>query len=195
MGVVRWVRLRGAARCGLRLGAWYRVAALTARDVHVVVHGREIGVARSLLEFRSSPPDAWTVVAASGGADAHVVCPSCRSREVLPGTRTATRRCARCNQAFPVAWDEPYPRAAAMARAREPEYSVREILRRDRRMTRRRSVHDRRRGERRVAERRTMPSVAVVVERRAAERRQGVERRSGQDRRSGTERRHRAVAW
>ena len=193
MTVVGWARLHSAVRCGLRVGAWYRVSTLTAREARVQVHGRDVGVARALLEFRDTPPDAWTVVAA-GVADAYLVCPNCRYRDLLPPVRAATRRCARCNEAFPVAWDQPYPRAAATTSARESQHSVRETLGRDRRMTRRRSVSDRRSGERRVAERRTL-SLAIPVERRLAERRVGSDRRSGRERRSGADRRHRAVTW
>lgn len=186
MTAVQWARLHSAARCGLRLGAWYRVTALSAREVHLRVHGRLITVPRQLIELRAVPPDAWTVVraplpagrAAAGVSDGYLVCPNCRYRDPLPATPVSTRRCARCNEAFPVAWNESYLPPAAATRGR------------GRHMTRRR-LTDRRRGvERRTAERR-MVVVAVRVERRSGERRRTPDRRSGRERRSGTDRRHR----
>src|SRR5439155_1383541 len=56
MRVVRWARLQSAAPCGLRLGAWYPVTGLTAREAQVQVRGRVLMVPRSLLELRTTPP-------------------------------------------------------------------------------------------------------------------------------------------
>jgi len=67
MRVVRWARLQSAAPCGLRLGAWYPVTGLTAREAQVQVRGRVLMVPRSLLELRTTPPLEWTV--APGGTD------------------------------------------------------------------------------------------------------------------------------
>src|SRR5881628_1399215 len=103
MRVVSWGRLQAYATCGLRLGAWYPVSALTAREAHVQLRGRLLIVPRSLLELRAAPPQAWTVVPPgvdstrplAGRRDGYVVCPSCRHREATPELRVPTLRCAR----------------------------------------------------------------------------------------------------
>src|SRR5207253_7786673 len=60
--VVRWARLRRPADCGLRVGAWYPVAALSATEVRVYVRGQLVRVARTLVELRTAPPGEWTVL-------------------------------------------------------------------------------------------------------------------------------------
>src|SRR5439155_15241948 len=103
MRVVRWARLQSAATCGLRLGAWYPVTGLTAREAQVQVRGRMVMVPRSLLELRATPSQEWTVVPPrvdptrplAGGRDGYVVCPNCRHRDTLPEARVAKLRCAR----------------------------------------------------------------------------------------------------
>src|SRR5213593_3055438 len=164
MRVVSWGRLQAYATCGLRLGAWYPVSALTAREAHVQLRGRLLIVPRSLLELRAAPPQAWTVVPPgvdstrplAGRRDGYVVCPSCRHREATPELRVPTLRCARCNAAFTVAWDEPYPPtqrgrreagvsagAGGTPASRDLPLPPRTSLSPDRRMTRRRVPTDR----------------------------------------------------
>lgn len=219
MSALHWVRLWTSERCGLRLGGWYRATALTAREAHVSVRGQLVKVSRALLEVRVTPPSEWTVVrgplAATrlGGAvrDGYLVCPNCRHRDPLPGTCIPRTRCARCNEVFPVAWSEPYPRSTEIGRERPRGQPIasqetipppQERFSRDRRMARRRSSFDRRRSvDRRSAARRALAlgSVVVVgvvvVERRVAAGRRGVGRRSGRDRRAVNDRRQRMAIW
>ncbi|HEU5262881.1 MAG TPA: hypothetical protein VFU41_15785 [Gemmatimonadales bacterium] len=213
MRVVQWARLQSSASCGLRLGAWYPVVVLAAREAHVRVHGQVAKLPRSLLELRVAPPCEWTVVRGplnaarvpAGARGGYVVCPNCRHRDPLPDARVATARCPRCNQVFAVAWDEAYPRVAqggrerALVRAVGPQAVTRpmwDTLAPDRRMTRRRSTANRRTGlERRTAERRALILATTLVERRVAERRQPTKRRNDRDRRSRSERRRRAATW
>ncbi len=107
--------------------------ALTPREVQLWVRGRNIQVARPLLEFRSTPPREWTV-ARTNGSDPYLVCPSCRHRAHLPDGQAATLRCPRCNELFTIAWDDrpskPAPRATTAP--------SRDELKPDQRMTRRR---------------------------------------------------------
>lgn len=202
MRVVRWARLQAHAACGLRLGAWYPVTGLTAREAQVQVRGRVVTVPRSLLELRSAPPQQWTVVPPgvdptrplAGRRDGYVVCPSCRHREATPESRVPTLRCARCNAAFTVGWDEPYPRTDGSKRSVAPPPPS-TTLSSDNRMTRRRLRTNRRvRLERRTAERRVWPAVVASPERRVTQRRT-LARRSSRERRSGLERRQRAARW
>jgi len=217
MRVVRWARLEACATCGLRLGAWYPVTGLTAREAQVQVRGRMVMVPRSLLELRATPSQEWTVVPPrvdptrplAGGRDGYVVCPNCRHRDTLPEARVAKLRCARCNDVFTIAWDEPYLRTGRGHRERGavpgagPARASREVLlppwttlAPDRRMTRRRVPADRRAHlERRIAERRVLPSAVMRPERRIAQRRGILNRRSGRERRGGIERRQRAAGW
>ena len=192
--VVRWARLRRPADCGLRVGAWYPVAALSATEVRVDVRGQLIRVARTLVELRTAPPGEWTVVhgpfnaarVPSSARDGYMVCPNCRHREPIPEERPAVRRCERCNTAAAVAWsDVPAPAGARLTSVRT-----------DRRMTRRRSFGTRRRtAERRIADRRTLPLLGYNIEQRLGQRRSAVPRRAMGDRRSGVERRRRVAAW
>ena len=178
MSVMSWARLQVRTPCGLRLGAWYPVIGLSARDAQVQVRGRLVVMSRSLLELRTMPPQQWTVVPPgvdprrplAGARDGHLVCPSCRHRETMPEFRVPTLRCARCNGAFAIAWHEQYPRGEAGARASSPDAG---ILDSRNRTTRRRPRTDR----------------------RASLERRGGERRSGLERRSGIERRHNAARW
>lgn len=199
----QWARLHTAADCGLQLGAWYRVTALTAREAHVLVGGGRVRtVTRALLEFRGSPPLQWTAVLtplagsrAGATTDGHLVCPNCRYRAALPGAEVTALRCAHCNQLFSVAWTEPYLGARAQSAA--PTASTRrDRLATDRRVMPRRLETNRRNGiERRTIERRQHVLVGrIAVERRCSERRHAM-RRSGHDRRSGVERRRRRTLW
>jgi len=213
MSAVHWVRLWTSERCGLRLGGWYRATALTAREAHVSVRGQLVKVSRALLEVRVTPPSEWTVVRhpraatrmGGGVRDGYLVCPNCRHRDPLPETRIPRTRCTRCNEVFPVAWSEPYPRSTESGRERPRGQPVasqetipppQERLSPDHRMTRRRSSADRRRsGDRRSAERRALALGSVVVERRVAGGRRGTGRRSGRERRGGVDRRQRMALW
>jgi len=191
---VRWARLRRPADCGLRVGAWYPVAALSATEVRVYVRGKLVRVPRTLVELRTAPPGEWTVVRGpfnaarvpSSAREGYIVCPNCRHREPVPEDRPAVRRCARCNISAAVAWSEvPAPAGAGVSPSRT-----------DRRMTRRRSFGSRRRTtERRIADRRTLPLIGYEVEQRLAQRRSLLARRVMADRRSGVERRRRVAAW
>ncbi len=183
MRVAQWARLQTPARCGLRWGAWYPVMGLTPREAQLWVRGRNVAVARSLLELRSTPPREWTVARTAQASDPYLVCPSCRHRAHLPDGRVTTLRCPRCNELFAIAWDD----GAAG--------SSREELKPDHRMARRRMPRDRRTGhERRGVERRTL-SGAVPVERRLAERRVTADRRGRSDRRDSGERRRKSASW
>src|SRR5713226_9687744 len=198
MRVVKWARLEACATCGLRLGAWYPVTGVTAREAQVQVRGRMVMVPRSLLELRATPPQEWTVVPPrmdpsrplAGGRDGYVVCPNCRHRDTLPAVRVAKLRCARCNDVFTIAWDEPYLRTRRGRReggaVPGPARASREVplppwttLAPDGRMTRRRITTDRR----------------AHPERRIARRRCILTRRTGRERRCGIERRQRAAGW
>ena len=192
--IVQWARLRRPADCGLRVGAWYPVAALSATEVRVYVRGQLVCVQRTLVELRTAPPGEWTVVRGPFNAarvpasarEGYLVCPNCRHREPIPEERQAVRRCARCNTAAQVAWSDAPAPAGAKAFS----------LRSDRRMTRRRSFGTRRRtAERRMADRRVLPLIGLDVERRLAKRRSALLRRALADRRSGVERRRRVAAW
>ena len=192
MRVAQWARLQTPSRCGLRWGAWYPVMALAPREVQVWVRGRNIQVARSLLEFRSTPPREWTVARTNHGSDPYLVCPSCRHRAHLPDGQAASLRCPRCNELFTIAWDDrpskPAPRATSAP--------SRDELKPDQRMTRRRMSRDPRKGDdRREVERRVIAWAPLPAERRKVERRVQADRRSGRDRRAVVERRRRAATW
>jgi hypothetical protein len=157
---------------------------LTPREAQLWVHGQSMGVARSLLELRGTPPREWTVACAALGADPYLVCPGCRHRARFPDASVAATRCPRCNEIFTISWDDGSPPPA------------RNELRPDRRMTRRRRPQDRRNdADRRGLERRTPGYATVSPERRSAERRLDLQRRSRWDRRRSLERRHRATTW
>jgi uncharacterized protein YbaR (Trm112 family) len=139
-------------------------------------------VDRSLLELRNTPPREWTVARPERASGPYLVCPSCRHRASLPDRHVTAMRCPRCNDLFPIVWNDGSP---------EPS---REQLRPDLRMTRRRVVRDRRNSaERRDAERRVIGWGPLPAERRLSERRMTVYRRSGWDRRGIVERRRRAT--
>ncbi len=192
--VVRWARLRRSADCGLRVGAWYPVAALSATEVRVYIRGQLVRVPRTLVELRTAPPGEWTVVhgpfnaarVPASAREGYIVCPNCRHREPIPEERPAVRRCARCNTAAAVAWSEvPAPAGARFSHVRS-----------DRRMTRRRGFGTRRRTpERRMADRRVLPLLGYDIEQRLWQRRSALPRRAFSDRRSGVERRRRVAAW
>ncbi len=111
---MQWARLRTAVDCPLRRGAWYRVVSLTRLEAVVDVEGKSVSLARPFVELRTVPPREWTIVGAAEGRgpanlqSGYVVCPNCRHRAVLPFTRVLKLQCSRCNQLFPIAWDEGY---------------------------------------------------------------------------------------
>src|SRR5947208_15839533 len=86
---------------------------LAQREVQLWVRGRNIPVARSLLEFRSTPPREWTVARTNHGSDPYLVCPSCRHRANLPDGQASSLRCPRCHEMFTIAWDD-HPSKAAL---------------------------------------------------------------------------------
>ncbi len=103
-------------RRGLPAPAWRVVPRRVAHAARAVVdvEGKAVSVARPFVELRTAPPREWTVVAAVGGQgpanlqSGYVVCPNCRHRVVLPFARVPKLQCPRCNQLFPIGWDEAY---------------------------------------------------------------------------------------
>jgi hypothetical protein len=118
MGTMQWARLKANVDVPLRRGAWYRVVApVTRLEVVVSVQGKRVSVPRPFVEIRALPPRAWTVLrnptVAPGRTPeifrrGYIVCPGCRNRVVLPAIPVAKQLCPRCNQTFPIAWDEHY---------------------------------------------------------------------------------------
>ncbi len=114
MAEVQWARLNADVDSPLRRGAWYRVLSLTKLEVFVEVQGASVPVARPFVDLRTAAPQEWTVVghvkATLQGPEplrsGYVVCPTCRNRAVLPFARVLKLRCPRCNELFPIAWDE-----------------------------------------------------------------------------------------
>lgn len=116
MHTTQWARLKADINCQLRRGAWYPIVRLAPADAVLDVKGRQVSIARSMLQLASAPPQHWTVVPsprsysprypASWGAR-YAVCPNCRDRAQLTG-QPAQMRCHRCNGLFDVAWDEAY---------------------------------------------------------------------------------------
>jgi hypothetical protein len=113
---MQWARLQTTVDSPLRRGAWYRVVSLTRLEVVVDVEGSSVSVARPFVELRTVPPREWTIVSAAEGRgpanlqSGYVVCPNCRQRAVLPFARVPKLQCPRCNQLFPIGWDEGYLR-------------------------------------------------------------------------------------
>jgi len=111
---MQWARLQTTVDCLLQRGAWYRVVSLTKLEAVVYVRGRPVSVARPLVELRTVPPREWSVVKAAEGRgpanvqSGYVVCPNCQHCAVLPVIRSLKLPCARCDQLFPIAWDEGY---------------------------------------------------------------------------------------
>jgi hypothetical protein len=179
MTFVGWARLRQPLPHGMEWGAWYPVTAVTAREARVVVRGKAITVSRAALELRPTPPTEWTVVRAvptrgpevQTVPDPYIVCPSCHSSRHLPDQLVETVRCPHCNNAFPIAWDDPFSAAAVGGAPGRglPDWAPapKAGLQPDRRRSVRRS-----RGERRSPKR-----GANAEGGRARDRRGGVERR------------------
>jgi hypothetical protein len=117
LGAPQWARLKTQFNSvPLRLGAWYRVMALTPLEVTVTAQGKTVQVPRPYVEIRDSPPDEWTVLRNPAVSErtpkpfhrGYLVCPGCRNRVVLPPQRVATQLCPRCSDTFAIAWDERY---------------------------------------------------------------------------------------
>ena len=115
MASTHWARLSEFSNCGLRRGAWYRVAGVEPARALVEVGGGAIPISKDVLEIRSSRPANWTVVVnnskslsfSARGGKRYAVCPCCRQRQVPMGQPT-TLRCQKCNGLYNVAWDEPF---------------------------------------------------------------------------------------
>jgi hypothetical protein len=114
MAEMQWARLNADVDSPLRRGAWYRVLSLTTLEVFVDVQGASVPVARPFVDLRPAAPQEWTVVShvkeTRQGPErlrsGYVVCPTCRNRAVLPFARVLKLRCPRCNELFPIAWDQ-----------------------------------------------------------------------------------------
>ena len=110
----QWARVNTAVDVPLRRGAWYRVVApVTRLEVIVSVQGKRVSVPRTAVEISATPPREWTVVRDRAVAPdrtpevfrlGYIVCPACRNRVVLPGTRLAKQHCPRCSRTSPIAW-------------------------------------------------------------------------------------------
>jgi hypothetical protein len=112
----KWARLRTDVPSVLRRGAWYRVLAVTPRQVRLTVNTAPVLLGRDQVELRLEPPRRWTVLLKPARLarvpqsfhDGYLVCPSCRNRVSLPQRATLTMRCPRCNVLSEVGWDEHY---------------------------------------------------------------------------------------
>jgi len=112
----QWARPHSDVNRGLRRGAWYRVLALTPKDVVVDVNHNARTVPREGVEIVTTPPQRWSVVARPPDAvrvpldwgDWYALCPTCRNRTPIKG-HYSTLRCPRCTGLFQIAWDETEP--------------------------------------------------------------------------------------
>lgn len=119
MGTIEaWARLKTAADVPIRLGAWYRVVSHTALEAVLSVEGgKSIAVPRPYLDIRAAPPREWTVLRSEAVPLqapelfrlGYIVCPGCQKRVPLPAAELADQMCPRCNNTFPIAWNERYP--------------------------------------------------------------------------------------
>jgi len=109
----QWARPRDDVNRGLRRGAWYRVIALTPREVVVDVNHSARTVPREGVEIVATPPQRWSVVSRPSDAvhlpvdwgDWYALCPTCRNRTPIKG-HLATLRCPRCAGLFQIGWEE-----------------------------------------------------------------------------------------
>jgi hypothetical protein len=98
---------------GLRRGAWYRVIALTPREVVLDVNRRARIVPRDGVQIAVTPPRRWSIVPRPPDAvrvppqwgDWYALCPSCRNRASVKG-HPNTLRCPRCAGVFQIEWDD-----------------------------------------------------------------------------------------
>ena len=116
-GPARWARLQKDVQSVLRRGAWYWVLSLGLEEAVLDVDNAEVRIKRANLEVTEVRPSRWTVVPRPREAEKvpetwgafYGVCPSCAARAPL-GRSAGEKRCTRCEQSFPVAWDERYLR-------------------------------------------------------------------------------------
>ena len=109
----QWARVRVDANCGLRRGAWYRVATLTEHQALLEVNRQRVAVPRAALQIALVPPQHWSVVTrpadvkslAAHWGERYAVCPGCRNRAQLKQT-PQTLRCPRCEHVYRVAWGD-----------------------------------------------------------------------------------------
>ena len=109
----QWARVRVDANCGLRRGAWYRVATLTEHQALLEVNRQRVAVPRAALQIALAPPQHWSVVTrpadvkslAAHWGERYAVCPGCRNRAQLKQT-PQTLRCPRCEHVYRVAWGD-----------------------------------------------------------------------------------------
>jgi len=109
----QWARVRVDANCGLRRGAWYRVATLTEHQALLEVNRQRVAVPRAVLQIALAPPQHWSVVTrpadvkslAAHWGERYAVCPGCRNRAQLKQT-PQTLRCPRCEHVYRVAWGD-----------------------------------------------------------------------------------------
>lgn len=114
---MQWARLQVDTDCALRRGAWYRVTKIGTLESVLDVNRRPHAVPSYIVQIASTPPRRWTVVPRPPSAarlsphlsSHYVVCPSCRERAPLAGTRRPRALgCKRCRGVFEVAWAERY---------------------------------------------------------------------------------------
>ena len=114
MASERWARLCADVYCGLRRGAWYKVAFAGTKQIAVDVEGERVFLPRELLEVVDVRPALWNIVIHTRESFSfppdqgkrYAVCPSCRERQV-PTDRPWALRCQRCNGLFEVDWYQP----------------------------------------------------------------------------------------
>jgi hypothetical protein len=112
----QWLRLKTALDCPLRRGAWYQVDSITRLNAVVTVDGKPVTLPLGSVEIRTTQPRAWSIVRPADSSprgpeflqSGYIVCPSCRSRAVLPFARVLKTRCPACKELFEIAWDEKY---------------------------------------------------------------------------------------
>lgn len=111
-----WRALRNERVGVLRRGAWYAVLN-EAKTVWVVIDlvYRDVTVPKELLEFRSGPPQSFSVVAladedpnpvrgtAADPGFLYAVCPESRDRVRLQG-HPDRLQCPTCHSEFPIEW-------------------------------------------------------------------------------------------
>ena len=114
----KWARVRRAGAHGLRRGAWYPVLNDRPSIVVLDVAKRVVPMDRTLLEFRDTAPDAWSIVAnppessqarrASESAMGwtYGVCPQCRERQNLAEGDTEIV-CEFCGATAGIDWEHP----------------------------------------------------------------------------------------
>lgn len=114
----KWARPKPGAH-GLRRGAWYPVVNEMGSTAMIVldVQKNNVAVPRDMLVLSEVRPSMWTVVEwqdTQRGAQraieenhglTYVVCPACQSRADMAPADTPHLRCAHCNGAYTVDWE------------------------------------------------------------------------------------------